>query len=192
MNHLFIVGLGNPGTKYVSTRHNVGFAFIEYIAKEMRAVFKVKKQLNGELAEFSTADRKVFLFKPSTYMNASGLAVKQCLDYYGLSVASTWVLHDELDFNTGKVRLKFGGGHGGHNGLRDVHRHLGSGDYWRCRIGIGHPNNAKQVSDYVLHKPTQAGQVEISVALDRLMLVLDLVLQDNFEQAMLNLHTQSD
>jgi PTH1 family peptidyl-tRNA hydrolase len=147
---MLVVGLGNPGTKYERNRHNIGFLALDNIARRADATPWAKK-FGGLLCEAQGAHQKarVFLFKPQTYMNLSGEAVLAAAQFYKIAPDNIFVLHDDLDLLPGKLRVKIGGGHGGHNGLRSIDAHMGK-NYWRARIGIGHPGDKDRVADYVL------------------------------------------
>jgi PTH1 family peptidyl-tRNA hydrolase len=150
-----IVGLGNPGRQYEKTRHNAGFLFLDGLASEFGSNWVNDSRFQGLFAECSIGIQKVMLLKPDTFMNRSGLAVGKIVRYYKLMPDEILVVHDELDFEVGKVRLKKDGGHAGHNGLRDIINHLGSKEFYRLRIGIGRPVDGKAVADFVLSPPTK-------------------------------------
>ena len=188
---LLVVGLGNPGEQYKHTRHNVGFWLVELLAKDLGSHFKTKTTCNAEIAEGSQAGRKIVLLKPTTFMNKSGIAVVKAVKFFNIDTAHILALHDELDFDIGKVRLKCAGGHAGHNGLRDVHKHLGSDAYWRLRIGIGRPSHSNQVSNYVLQVPKQAERGQIEQGLEDFVQVWQYIVQGDFDTAMQVLHTQN-
>ena len=183
-----IVGLGNPGEKYAATRHNVGFWLIDRIAAAVNEKFKAEKKLGGDICQASVAEAKVRLFKPSTFMNESGQAVRRMLDFYKVAAGQILVMHDELDLPPGTVRLKRGGGHGGHNGLRDVISHCGS-DFLRLRIGIGHPGHKSQVTGYVLKPPGAAERQLIEDSLPDAHRAVEMLLQEGPERAMHFLHS---
>lgn len=143
-----LVGLGNPGTKYARNRHNIGFMLMDAVAEKYRAG-AWKQKFRGELSECNVDGRKILLFKPLTFMNLSGEAVGELIRFYKIPVEEVCVFHDELDLPTGKIRVKQGGGAGGHNGLKSLDQHVGE-NYWRVRIGIGHPGDKDLVSPYVL------------------------------------------
>jgi PTH1 family peptidyl-tRNA hydrolase len=159
-----IVGLGNPGRQYERTRHNVGFLFLDQLVTEYRSAWSNEPKFQGLLAEISVTTEKVMLLKPSTFMNRSGLSVGQVVRYYKLQPEQVLVVHDELDFEVGIVKLKKDGGHAGHNGLRDIIAHLQSKDFYRLRIGIGRPASGKPVADYVLSDPSKADAEAIQIA----------------------------
>lgn len=145
-----IVGLGNPGQKYSKTRHNAGFLFLDEMAKEESVSFFRQVRFSGDLAEITLASKKIFLLKPGTYMNRSGQSVASVIKYYKIDPEEILVVHDELDFEVGTLKLKSGGGHGGHNGLRDIIASTGVKGFKRLRVGIGRPAPGKVVADYVL------------------------------------------
>ncbi len=184
-----IVGLGNPGADYVETRHNAGFWLIDEIAAEQSASFRFEKRYNADECKFRATGKDVYLLKPQTFMNRSGQAVAALACYYKIAVEEMLVIHDELDLPPGTNRIKQGGGHGGHNGLRDLVNHLGSRDFFRIRIGIGHPGDAKQVINYVLHKPSVAELTEIEAANRDTLAVMPLIYEGRIDKAMQALHT---
>ena len=161
-----IVGLGNPGSQYERTRHNVGFWWLEQLADITRTTLREENRFRAEIGTASIAGRRVTLMKPTTFMNLSGQAVGTYARYFKVAPANILVVHDELDLAPGTVRLKRGGGHGGHNGLRDITAQLGA-DFLRLRIGIGHPGSADKVVDYVLGNPSQDDRIAIEDAITR-------------------------
>ncbi len=150
-----IVGLGNPGRQYEKTRHNAGFLFLDAVAQQMGCTWTHESRFQGLFAEGSVANGKIMLLKPDTFMNRSGQSVGKIARYYKLLPEEILVVHDELDFNPGVVKLKKDGGHAGHNGLRDIIAHLGSNEFYRLRIGIGRPAAGKVVADFVLSAPSK-------------------------------------
>ena len=150
-----IVGLGNPGQQYEKTRHNAGFLFLDALAQELGCAWSSQARFQGFFAEVSVASSKVMLLKPDTFMNRSGQSVGKVARYYKLHPEEILVVHDELDFNPGVVKLKKDGGHAGHNGLRDIIAHLGSKEFYRLRVGIGRPPAGKVVADFVLSSPSK-------------------------------------
>ena len=150
-----IVGLGNPGPEHLVTRHNAGFWFVDLLARRHGGEFRDYRKYSGETARISLSEQDIILLKPTTYMNRSGLSVRQLSDFYKIAPEEILVAHDELDLPVGTVRLKQGGGHGGHNGLRDTITHIGE-TFWRLRLGIGHPGNKADVIDYVLTRAPRA------------------------------------
>ena len=184
-----IVGLGNPGSKYTETRHNAGFWFIEALAHSSTASFSSEKKFHGEVAKI-TAQNNVWLLKPSTFMNGSGLSVKSLMSFYRIAPENLLVVHDEIDLSAGEVKLKSGGGHGGHNGLRDIINQLGSKDFLRLRVGIGHPGSKDQVVDYVLQRPSKDDKCGIDAAIVGALKVMPDLFDGNLEQAMQDLHSK--
>jgi len=184
-----IVGLGNPGADYVDTRHNAGFWLLDLIASEWRASLRFEKRYNADECKFKAEDKDIYLLKPMTFMNRSGQAVAALARYYKIKPEQILVLHDELDLPAGTNRIKRAGGHGGHNGLRDIVNHLGSRDFFRVRIGIGHPGDAGQVINYVLHKPSVADLNAIEAANRDTIAVMPLVIEGRIDKAMQALHT---
>jgi len=187
-----IVGLGNPGPEYATTRHNAGFWLADQLAGDLRASFAFEKSFFGEVAKARHAGENVLLLKPATYMNRSGQAVGALARFYKLTPEQVLVLHDELDLLPGQVKLKQGGGHAGHNGLKDIQAALGSPNFWRIRIGIGHPrtlNLAQQVADFVLHPPRREELAQIDTVLDRCRVVVPVMLDGDFAKAARQLHS---
>ncbi|MBI1733074.1 MAG: aminoacyl-tRNA hydrolase [Gammaproteobacteria bacterium] len=185
-----VVGLGNPGPKYTETRHNAGFWFVERLAETAGSGFRRNARFHGEVAVLHLPGRDCRVLKPATFMNDSGRAVRAALDFYGLSPDQLIVVHDEIDLPPGAARLKRGGGHGGHNGLRDVIECLGDGGFLRLRLGVGHPGSAADVVDYVLHRPGVAERELIYAAMARALEVMPMVLQGKTQKAMKELHTK--
>jgi PTH1 family peptidyl-tRNA hydrolase len=188
-NIRLIVGLGNPGADYVDTRHNAGFWLIDLVAAELGASFRFEKRFNADECKVRVAGRDVFLLKPQTFMNRSGQSVAALARYYKISPAEILVIHDELDLPPGTNRIKQDGGHGGHNGLRDIISHLGSREFFRLRVGIGHPGDSKQVIGYVLRKPSLADRGAIDAANRDTLAVLPQLLEGRIDKAMQALHT---
>ncbi|CAJ48144.1 peptidyl-tRNA hydrolase [Bordetella avium 197N] len=187
-----IVGLGNPGPDYETTRHNAGFWLADRLADDLRATFALEKGFMGMVAKARFEGENVLLLKPITYMNRSGQAVGALARFYKLAPEQVLVLHDELDLLPGQVKMKQGGGHAGHNGLKDIQAALGTPNFWRLRLGIGHPrtlNLAQQVADFVLHPPRRDEQAEIDTVIDRCRAVVPALLRGDFAQATRQLHT---
>lgn len=184
-----IVGLGNPGGEYEDTRHNAGFWWVDEIARQFGVSFKSEAKFKGWVGRLSTGG-DAWLLKPSTFMNLSGQAVGALAQFYKITPAEILVVHDELDLNPGVAKLKWAGGHAGHNGLKDIAAHLGTPDYWRLRIGIGHPGDRALVKDFVLHRPSKEEQAGIDRSLDDASRVLPEILKGDMEAAMLKLHTR--
>ena len=178
-----IVGLGNPGSQYQRTRHNVGFWLLDQLADSTRTTLREESRFSAEVGSASVAGRRVAMMKPTTYMNLSGQAVGAYVRYFKVAPANVLVVHDELDLPAGTVRLKRGGGHGGHNGLRDITAQIG-GDFLRLRIGIGHPGSADQVVDYVLGAPAASDREAIEDAIARGLSVLPAIVEGQDEKIM--------
>jgi PTH1 family peptidyl-tRNA hydrolase len=185
-----IVGLGNPGAKYSKTRHNAGFWFVEEVAQKYAAAFRPEKKFHGDLAKISLQGNDIWLLKPDTFMNRSGLAVKSLLSFYQLTAEQLLVAHDEIDLPPGTTKLKTGGGHGGHNGLRDIISQLASNDFHRLRIGVGHPGSKDLVVDYVLHDASRDERALIDADIDKAVSVMPALAAGTFEQAMQILHSR--
>jgi PTH1 family peptidyl-tRNA hydrolase len=188
-NLRLIVGLGNPGADYVDTRHNAGFWLIDEIAADLGLGFRFEKRYNAEECKLKAHGRDVFLQKPQTFMNRSGQSVAALARYYKIAPEEILVIHDELDLSPGTNRIKQAGGHGGHNGLRDIINHLGSRDFFRIRVGIGHPGDSKQVINYVLHKPSVADLTAIEAANRDTLAVIPQLVEGRIDKAMQALHT---
>ena len=184
-----IVGLGNPGREYDATRHNAGFWWVDGFAHAHQFTFKAESKFHGLAARGSVHGRELFLLKPQTFMNVSGRAVVALALFYKIVPQNILVVHDELDLPPGTARLKLGGGHGGHNGLKDIIAHLGTRDFWRLRIGIGHPGERADVSDYVLNPPRREESELIEQAIQRALDVSHLIIEGKLEAAMLKLHS---
>ena len=185
-----IAGLGNPEEKHVQTRHNAGFWFADAVAEQRGAVFRYQERFKGEVAHFSFEDEKIWLLKPSTYMNRSGQSLYAFAQFYKISVQQLLVAHDEIDLPNGSARIKCAGGHGGHNGLRSTFDHLGP-DFLRLRLGVGHPGHKDDVTDYVLKRPGAQERREIEAAIDRASDALDELLRGDVEAAMRQLHSRA-
>lgn len=189
-----VVGLGNPGPEYERTRHNAGFWLAEDVAHEIGGSFASERKFSGELARGVGAMSEVRVIKPQTFMNLSGNCVAAVAKFYDIAPDSILVAHDELDLAAGEIKLKFGGGHAGHNGLRDIQAKLGTGNYWRLRIGIGHPRdsqNAHQpVADWVLQRPRREEQEAIEIAIERALAQWKFLAAGDTESATKHLHTK--
>ena len=184
-----IVGLGNPGREYEATRHNAGFWWVDEFAQKNQFAFKSESKFHGLAARSMLHGHEMYLLKPQTFMNVSGRAVGALVQFYKIEAAQILVVHDELDLPPGSAKLKLGGGHGGHNGLKDIIAHLGTRDFWRLRIGIGHPGDRAEVANFVLNAPRKEEQVLIESALQRAQLVAPLMIEGKLEAAMLKLHS---
>ncbi|HEY8586643.1 MAG TPA: aminoacyl-tRNA hydrolase [Rhodanobacter sp.] len=184
-----IVGLGNPGAEYLRTRHNAGFWLVDALASGHGERFAFDGKLHGEACRVRLAGESVWLLKPATFMNKSGIAVASALRYYKIEPEQCLVAHDDLDLPPGTARLKFDGGHGGQNGLRDIMGHLGHGRFHRLRVGIGHPGRRDQVTPWVLGRPSAPDEEAIIEAVGRALDVLPLAVAGQFDKAMQHLHT---
>jgi peptidyl-tRNA hydrolase, PTH1 family len=184
-----IVGLGNPGPEHLVTRHNAGFWFVDLLARRHGGEFRDYRKYSGETAKITVGEQEVILLKPTTYMNRSGLSVRQLSDFFKVPPEEILVAHDELDLPVGSVRLKQGGGHGGHNGLRDTIAHIGE-TFWRLRLGIGHPGNKAEVIDYVLTRAPRAEEDLILESVSTAADAIPLLLEQGAERAMTRLHTR--
>ena len=188
------VGLGNPGDKYESTRHNAGFWWVDQLASSSNSRLALEPKFFGAVGKLntsksgSTAD--TWLIKPTTFMNGSGKAVAAIANYYKILPAQILVIHDELDLPPETVRLKKGGGHGGHNGLKDIAAAIGTPDFWRLRLGIGHPGDRNEVVNFVLKAPLKDEQTAINQCIDKSIEIVPQLLSGEFEDAMLKLHTK--
>lgn len=184
-----IVGLGNPGPEYANTRHNAGEDFVMSLARHCGEPLLPTPKFFGHTARVTIAKQEVRLLVPATFMNLSGQAVGALAQFFKIPAEAILVAHDELDLNPGTARLKRGGGHGGHNGLRDIMSALGnSRDFARLRLGIGHPGNAKQVTGYVLQKAPSAERELLEQAIERSVAVIDAAVSGDWERAMRDLH----
>ncbi len=184
-----IVGLGNPGMEYESTRHNAGFWWVDELARTQNANFKTDSKYHGMVARATLHGHEVHLLKPQTFMNVSGRAVVALALFYKILPDQILVVHDELDLPPGSAKLKLGGGHGGHNGLKDIIAHLGTKEFWRLRVGIGHPGERAEVVNYVLNAPRKEEHILIDEAMQRALDVAPLIIEGKLEAAMLTLHS---
>ncbi len=185
-----IVGLGNPGPEYGATRHNAGFWLLDELAHQWQLRFKLENKFYGEVARASLPTGDIWLLKPQTFMNLSGQAVVALALFYKILPGEILVVHDELDLLPQTVKLKQGGSHGGHNGLKDIQAKLGTQDFWRMRIGIGHPGDKNQVVAYVLKKAPQSEQSLIDQGINNALAIFPLLLKDEFAAAIQELHTK--
>jgi PTH1 family peptidyl-tRNA hydrolase len=183
------VGLGNPGPQYHHTRHNAGFDWLDAVADRLGATLQPQRSLQGEVAKVGQGDEALWLLKPQTFMNHSGRAVAALARFYKIPAQAILVAHDELDLSPGTLKLKCGGGHAGHNGLRDIHAQLGDPNYWRLRLGIGHPGQREAVIAWVLQKPPTAQREAIQQAIARSLESLDDLRQGRMTRATTALHT---
>ena len=190
MSIRLIVGLGNPGSEYELTRHNAGFWLVDRLAG---SGLQREARFQGLAKKIRLADEEVWLLEPQTFMNRSGISVGALSRFYKIEPAEILVVHDELDLPPGSTKLKKGGSSGGHNGLKDITAALGTQEYWRLRLGIGHPRELQLqqvVADFVLHRPRKEEQALIDEAIDKSLSVIPLLCQGLFEKAMLELHTR--
>ncbi len=185
-----IVGLGNPGPEYETTRHNAGEWFVKAIAEDCDTQLRLETKFHGLAGKVCIAGHSVHLLFPTTFMNHSGQAVGALCKYYKIEPQEILVAHDELDLATGSVKLKFDGGHGGHNGLRDIIAHLSSKEFYRLRIGIGHPGHNSKVLNYVLNHPGSAQRQAINDAITQVMALLPDMVSGDIQKAIKQLHTK--
>jgi PTH1 family peptidyl-tRNA hydrolase len=185
-----IIGLGNPGPKYAETRHNAGFWFLDELLRIQGLTLKAQPRIKAETVRAQLHGRECVLARPARYMNESGLSVRAIMEYYKIPATRMLVAYDELDLPPGVVRLKQGGGHGGHNGLRDIFMHVDDRDFLRLRVGIGHPGNKNAVTRYVLGRSPKQVRAVIDRAIERATDVMPLVLSDRTQDAMTELHTE--
>lgn len=183
------VGLGNPGTEYEATRHNAGFWFIDAVARVLGAHLTHERAYHGLVARASVRGQSVWLLQPQTFMNLSGKSVAALARFYKMAPEEILVAHDELDLPVGEAKLKQGGGHAGHNGLRDIHAQLGSPHYWRLRLGIGHPGHKAEVVGWVLRKPPLDERIGIEQAIDRAVKALPELVVGDMDKAVQRIHT---
>ena len=184
-----VAGLGNPGAKYEQTRHNAGFWFVDAVARQFSADFRPESKYKSEIARCTVAGKDCRLQKPMDFMNCSGQPVASLAGFYRIPRNGVLIVHDDLDLPAGTVRLKKDGGHGGHNGLRDLISHLGGKDFLRLRIGIGHPGHRDDVVGYVLKSPSASDRSLIDRAIDDALSVLPKIISGDIEAAMKDLHT---
>lgn len=185
-----LVGLGNPGPEYEATRHNAGFWWIDEAARQLKASLVPERTYYGLAARVSRPGGPVWLLEPMTFMNLSGKSVAALARFFKIAPHEILVVHDELDLLPGQMKVKQGGGHAGHNGLKDIHAQLGSGDYWRLRLGIGHPGVKAEVINYVLRKPPLEQREAIEKAIEQSLGALDLLLDGDMERATMKIHAK--
>jgi PTH1 family peptidyl-tRNA hydrolase len=183
------VGLGNPGQDYEDTRHNAGFWWIDALARELKTTLVMDKSYHGMVARVSIQGQSVWLLKPQTFMNLSGKSVAALANFFKIPPQDILVAHDELDIVPGEAKIKIGGSHAGHNGLRDIHVQLGTDQYWRLRLGIGHPGNKAEVVHWVLKKPSPDHRIAIEQTIDRALKAIPQFLAGDMEQATRLVHT---
>lgn len=191
MNNIqLIVGLGNPGPQYEATRHNAGFWWIDQVCEEHSARLSQEAKFFGQAGRLKSGSAETWLLKPSTFMNRSGQSVVALANFYKIPPEAILVVHDELDLPPGTAKIKKGGGNGGHNGLKDISAHLGTQDYWRLRLGIGHPGDRNAVVNYVLHTPSKDEMQLIEESMDASTALLPMLINGQMEAAMMKLHTK--
>ena len=183
------VGLGNPGAEYEATRHNAGFWWVDALARELKVTLVPDKSYHARVARTTVHGQTVWLLQPQTFMNLSGKSVAALARFFKIQPEEILVAHDELDIVPGQVKLKFGGSHAGHNGLRDIHAQLGTADYWRLRLGVGHPGVKAEVVNWVLKKPSQEHREAIDECIERSLKSVPALLAGEMEKAMLLIHT---
>jgi peptidyl-tRNA hydrolase, PTH1 family len=185
-----IAGLGNPGPEYAATRHNAGFWFVDGVAARLRVALLPERAYSGMAGRTNVDGRPLWLLKPTTFMNVSGKSVAALARFFKIEPGEVLVAHDELDLLPGQVKLKLGGSPAGHNGLKDIHAQLGSGDYWRLRIGIGHPGVKSEVINYVLKKPSAEQRTDIDKSIEQALSGLDLLLAGDIERATMKINAR--
>ena len=184
-----IVGLGNPGPEHLMTRHNAGFWFADVLAAKYSLSFRSESRFNSEVCRLSTAGHDSYLCKPMTFMNRSGQPVQAIAGFYKIALNEILVVHDEIDLEAGVVRFKQGGGHGGHNGLRDIIEKMGGNEFNRLRIGVGHPGNSSEVVNYVLERAPAAEEDLIMQGISDVMEMIPQILSGDFQMVMHKIHT---
>jgi len=185
-----IAGLGNPGSEYANTRHNAGFWFVDEVVRKFGGNFKYERKFQGDVARSTIKGHQVWLLKPDTFMNLSGQAVLALMQFYKIKLENILVVHDDLDLPVGTLKLKLGGGHGGHNGLRDIISRCGGNGFQRIRLGIGHPGNKDKVTGHVLKKASRDDQIAIENVIDQTITELDQIVHGEISKAMQTLHTK--
>jgi PTH1 family peptidyl-tRNA hydrolase len=183
------VGLGNPGPEYEATRHNAGFWWIDALARELKVQPVMDRSYHGLLARTAVAGQPIWLLQPQTFMNLSGKSVAALARFFKIAPNEILVAHDEMDIAPGEAKLKLGGSHAGHNGLRDIHAQLGSADYWRLRLGVGHPGIKSEVVSWVLKKPSADHRIAIEQTIDRSLKALPHLLGGEMDKATMAIHT---
>lgn len=185
------VGLGNPGAEYEATRHNAGFWWLDALSNELKAPLNFDKSYYAKVARTQVNGQNVWLLAPQTFMNLSGKSVVALANFFKIKPEEILVAHDELDVVPGQVKLKFGGSHAGHNGLRDIHAQLGTGNYWRLRLGVGHPGSKDEVVDWVLRKPMQEQRLAIEDCITRSLKAVSALLNGEMDKATMLIHTST-
>jgi len=187
-----IVGLANPGREYENTRHNAGAWFVEEAAQSVHSQLRAEAKYHGLHGLVKLHNQSCHLLIPTTFMNLSGRAVQACMSYHKIPADAILVAHDDIDLPAGVIKLKFDGGDGGHNGLKDIIRHLNTKQFYRLRIGVGHPGSSKDVADYVLDNPSKADRLKINDAMIRAQDALPLIMNGEMQKAMQKLHTETE
>ena len=183
------VGLGNPGPDYAATRHNAGFWWIDELARELKVSLSMDKSYHGYMARTTVGGQTIWLLQPQTFMNLSGKSVASLAKFFKIAPEEILVVHDELDITPGQMKVKFGGSHAGHNGLRDIHAQIGSADYWRLRIGVGHPGVKSEVINWVLKKPSLDHRIAIDQAITRSLKAVPDMISGDMDKATMLIHT---
>jgi len=184
-----IVGLGNPDKNLLKTRHNVGYWYLDKFLEKYNVTLSEEKKLNSLLSKIDHSDQQIFLVKPTFFINDSGKSVSSFMKYYKIAPESVLVIHDDIDLDVGNVKLKLGGGHGGHNGLRDIINHIGK-DYWRLRIGVSHPGRKELVHNHVLSNPSKDEELEINISINQSFENINILLDGEYEKYTKILHTR--
>ena len=184
-----IVGLGNPEKNLLGSRHNVGYWYLDKFLEKFNTNLSEDKKLNSLFSKVDYKEDQVFIMKPTLFINDSGKSISSFIKYYKIPTDKILIIHDDIDLNVGDVRLKFGGGHGGHNGLRDIINHLGK-DYWRLRVGVGHPGEKSLVHNYVLNNPSKKDELEINISINESFEIIDILLDGEFDKFTKTLHTR--
>lgn len=183
------VGLGNPGPDYAATRHNAGFWWIDELARELKVTLQMEKNYHGCLARTTVGAQTIWLLQPQTFMNLSGKSVAGLARFFKIAPEEILVAHDEIDIAPGQMKMKLGGSHAGHNGLRDIHAQLGSADYWRLRIGVGHPGVKSEVINWVLKKPSMDDRIAIDQGIARSLKAVPDMIKGDMDKATMVVHT---
>lgn len=185
-----IAGLGNPGPEYAATRHNAGFWLVDELARRLEVTLAPERAYSGLVARANVRGETLWLLEPMTFMNVSGKSVAALARFFKIAPAEILVAHDELDLMPGQAKLKLGGSPAGHNGLKDIHAQLGSADYWRLRLGIGHPGVKSEVINYVLKKPAAAERDEIDKSIEQSLSAIDLILAGDMDRATMKVNAR--
>ena len=184
-----IVGLGNPEKNLLKTRHNVGYWYLDKFLEKYNVTLSEDKKLSSFFCKIDHNENQIFLVKPTFFINDSGKSISSFLKYYKITPESMLVIHDDIDLEVGEVKLKFGGGHGGHNGLRDIINHMGK-DYWRLRVGVGHPGRKELVHNHVLSNPSKYEELEINISINESFENINILLDGEYEKYTKILHTR--